>query len=555
MAHDSKTQTCPICWASLEGERWERLRQCPQCGRLWPLPARLRIAQLIEPLSFQEIDAELGSADPLRFNDGQPYPERLSAAQATTGLREAAITGVGRIAGCTVVLIVLDFTFMGGSMGSVVGEKIARAFERGVRDSLPVVSVVATGGARMQEGLLALLQMAKTVAAWQKHHDRGLPYLSILANPTTGGPYASFASRGDILIAEPGAMIAFAGPRVAQLAFEEPVPPELVKAETLLTHGHLDMVVPREKLTETVAGVLGYLARREGQEPGKQADRERRRRRKELDAWAVVQLARHSARPTSLDFVAHMVDEFIELHGDRMAGDDPALVGGLARLSGIRALVLAQERGRAGETGSPGGRIGPAGFRKATRLLRLAGRFGLPVITLVDTPGAQAGAAAAAGNVAGALSECLSVLLGLPVPTLAAVIGEGGSGGAVALAATDRVLMLENAIYSVISPEGAAAILHSSIERSADMARALRVTADDAQRLGVVDEVVAEPPGGAHTDTLAAARLLQAHLLLELRRLRRLSTKRLLEVRYKKYRGIGVVREPSRLRWLWRGRG
>ncbi len=535
--------SCPRCGNSVDesvlAASWY---VCPNCHAHLPMPASLRVAQLADARSFREWDRGLTSVDPLGFTDQKPYRERLAEARHLTGLREAVVTGQATLDGQPFVLVAFDFRFLGGTMGSAVGEKVARAFEGATRKRLPVIAVTASGGARMQEGMLSLLQMAKTAAAAGQHHSAGLPYIAVLANPTFGGVAASFGVRADVLVAEPEALVGFVGPRVVEMTTGEAAPEEAYRAETLLRHGLLDMVVPRGQQRR----VLSYLLRHLRPAPTGRAARPQLPPLPEpayLSAWETVQLARRVGRPTSVDYLSRVFDGFVELHGDRASGDDPAVVTGLAELAGQTVFVLAQERGRTEDEQARRrrGMALPEGFRKACRVMRLASKFQLPVVTLVDTPGAYPGPESERRGIAVAIAECLATMVALPVPTVAVVIGEGGSGGALALATADRVLMLEHAIYSVISPEGAAAILYRNAGRAPEVAEALRLTSSDLKRLGVVDRVVPEPPGGAHTDPQKAAELLRDHLVDALREVQAQPLRRLLRERYRRYRHIGQV--------------
>ncbi|MCC6626100.1 MAG: acetyl-CoA carboxylase carboxyl transferase subunit beta, partial [Chloroflexi bacterium] len=482
---------CPACRQPipLSADAW-RLRLCPTCGHHHTLGAAERVASLVDPGSFVETNRELVSADPLMFADTRSYPERLAEAQEKTGLAEAVLTGTARISGHGCVLIVCDFNFLGGSMGSVVGEKVALALELAADRRLPCIAVCASGGARMQEGMLSLVQMAKTSAAAVRLHGVRVPFVSVLTNPTTGGVYASFATQADIILAEPGALIGFAGPRVVEQTTGERLPPGSHTAEFVLAHGQIDAVVPRTRLRGTLATLLTLFVGGRAPEPTRHEapllapDRP--------SAWATVQLARHTGRPTTADYLHELVPNFVELQGDRVHGDDPALIGGLGSLDGVPIVIIGQERGH-DDPHRRGGRMHPDGYRKAIRMMRLAAHLRLPLLTLIDTPGAYPGLLAEEGNLAGALSQALGRLSVLPVPVVSVVIGEGGSGGALALGVADRVLMLENAVYSVIGPEGAAAILYRDAERAEEIAAKLKLTAHDCLALGVIDGIVPEP--------------------------------------------------------------
>jgi acetyl-CoA carboxylase carboxyl transferase subunit beta len=248
---------CPSCGEMLFNKQLDRNHNvCQNCGHHFKLDALARIEMLADPKSFNETDADMVSADPLRFVDSKPYPERITAAQAKSGHKDAVLTGEAQISGIPVVLGVMDFDFMGGSMGSVVGEKLTRAAERALSERKPLVIVSASGGARMQEGTIALMQLAKTVAAVARLDEAAVPFISVLTDPTTGGVLASFASLGDIVLAEPGALIGFSGARVTSETIGEKLPKGFQRSEFLLDHGFVDQVVPRTQLKERIAFFL-----------------------------------------------------------------------------------------------------------------------------------------------------------------------------------------------------------------------------------------------------------------------------------------------------------
>ncbi len=533
--------TCPSCGLAHPTQAAEeRGYVCAGCGRYLAMPSPARIRLLADPRTFRELDRGLISVDPLQFIDRRPYRERLIEARRQTGLREAVTTGICRIGGRPVVLAVFDFEFLGGTMGSVVGEKVAAAFEHATRRRIPLVSVAASGGARMQEGMLSLMQMAKVSAAAARHDREGLAFISILTDPTFGGVTASFASLGDVILAEPGAQIGFVGPRVIEQTTGATLPPDSHRAETVFQAGMLDLIVPREQLRETVTFLISHFSPVRG--PGPRPDRlPEGAAGGSLAAWEEVRLARQPGRPTALDYIARMTTGFVELHGDRQSGDDPAIVGGVAELDGQTVMILGHERGSTPERQAARhrGMAGADGYRKALRLMRLAAKFRIPVVTLIDTPGADPSYESERRGIAQALAGSLAGMAVLPTPIVAVIIGEGGSGGALALGVADRVLMLEHAIYSVISPEGAAAILYRDAGKAEALSGALKITAHDLRRLGVIDAVVPEPPGGAHLDHAATGASVRRHVVASLRALRRMPLARVLDRRYAKYRHIG----------------
>jgi len=253
----SHPNTCPSCHSHYRDDELERsFWVCEQCGHHFPMPARARIASLADAGSFSEQATELHSEDPLGFFDLRPYTERLAEAEMTTGLADAMVIGRAAIEGRQCELAVMDFSFMGGSMGSVVGEKLSRACDSAAEVGMPLVTVTSSGGARMQEGILALMQLPKTVAAVEDLHDSGQALLCVMAHPTTGGVLASFATLGDVLLAEPNALMSFAGPRVVQEITREKLPDDFGRAEQNLRYGHIDAIVPRQDLRPTLSRLL-----------------------------------------------------------------------------------------------------------------------------------------------------------------------------------------------------------------------------------------------------------------------------------------------------------
>ncbi|MDP8923670.1 MAG: acetyl-CoA carboxylase carboxyl transferase subunit beta [Chloroflexota bacterium] len=540
-SRSTEPSTCSRCRAELSGQAlFLRFGVCQVCRRHYPLSARRRLELLVDAGSFRETGQGLTTSDPLEFSDRLPYLERLTRAREQTGAEESVITGIGSINGRAAVLVVSEFEFLGGSMGTVMGEKVALAFDLAAARRLPLIAVTASGGARMQEGMLSLVQMANTAAAAMRLKQAGVPFVSILTDPTTGGVYASYASLGDVTLAEPGALIGFAGPRVFEVQTGQAPPEGVQSAEFLYEHGWLDAIADRTRLRDTLANLLQLF-----QNPWKVQARGEPAAyssppRSPVDAWATVQLARHRGRPTARYYIRRMLTPLVELHGDRHAGDDPAVVCGVGDLAGSTVVVVALERGDDTERAPRwNGRARPDGYRKALRAFRLAAQLHLPLLTLIDTPGAWLDSETDARGLAPSIATCLGVMAVLPVPTIAAVIGEGGSGGALALGVADRVLMQENAIYSVIAPEGAAAILYRSAERAPDVADALKLTATDCHALGVVDTVVPEPEGGSHEDPDYAVLVLKNFVLDALIDVRKTAPSKLIEQRSRKFRHMG----------------
>lgn len=520
---------CISCGADLrESETYQQVRICPSCRFHYTIGARRRIESLADPGTFRESNRSLISIDPIAF--AKAYKRRLFEEERRTGLADAIVTGSAQLDGRNVVLAVIDFRFMGGSIGSVVGEKLTQAMERAARQRRPLIVAVASGGARIQEGPLALLQSAKIALARQRLAAARAPFLCVLANPTLGAAYTSIGAPADYLIAEPGALVGYASARAAGSA-------EGQSAEDLLTRGLVDEVVDRGQHRELLAHVLTVLTSRTkvGVEDGEAPAQPEHIHGQ---AWNHVQISRHQQRPSALDFIGRMASTYVELRGDRTGMDTPAVTSGVGIIAGEAAVLIGQQR-VPGTTAAADSWLGPEGFRKATRALGVAARFGLPVITLIDTPGADPRAEAAASGLGPAMADCLGALAAVPAPTVAAIIGEGGSEAAAAFAVADRVLMLAHATYSVVSPERAAVLLHRDAARAEDVADSLHLTADACRELKVVDTVVPEPAGGAHADHDAAARFLRSALLRSLAELQGQSPHRLLRARYRRYRAVG----------------
>lgn len=516
---------CPRCGGELD-----QLRACRACGAPAALTAWQRIEQLVDRGSFQETERRLKSVDPIGFTDGlDSYAHQIAAAQEATGLQDAVVTGRAHLMGRRVVLAVFDFRFLGGSMGSVVGEKLARAFDVARRERVPAIVVCSSGGARIQEGMVALFQMAKTAILAARLHEQGVPLIVVLSDPTMGGVLASFASLGDVILAEPHARVSFVGPRVHEKAIGDVAPPGT--AEFALQNGSIDAVVERQSLRLVLGHLTGMLRvpqLRAGRRP-RVSDRAATVAEKR-SVWETVELARRPDRPSGRELLAGVFDDVVELHGDRVSEDDSSIAAAVVRLAGRVVVVVAQDR-----RSPTGGRTRASGYRKAQRAFALAERFNLPLVTMVDTPGAATDAEAEASGITAAIAESLARLGRLRTQVVSVVVGEGGSGGALALSTGDRLLMMENAIFSVIGPEAASTILYRDADHAHELAAMLKLTAADLLRLRIVDRIVMEQPPG-HEAPEAMAAVLRDTLIDELARLDGTSIKDLLTRREAKYR-------------------
>lgn len=469
---------------------------CPKCGGYFRVHARRRIEMVTDEGSFEEWDSDLQGGNPLEYKG---YEEKLEKLQEKTGLSEAVITGKAKIDGRETAIGVCDGRFLMASMGEAVGEKIARAVERATEERLPVILFACSGGARMQEGIVSLMQMAKTSAALKHHSDAGLLYISILTDPTTGGVTASFAMLGDVILAEPKALIGFAGPRVIEQTIGQKLPEGFQRAEFLLEHGFLDAIVERPQMKAVLSKILAL------HENGKGTDFNRKecaqdlvadgRKEEKLTAWQRVELSRRKDRPVGSDYIDELFTDFVEFHGDRYFADDKAIIGGVARFHGMPVTVIAQAKGRNTKENIERnfGMPKPEGYRKALRLMKQAEKFARPVICLVDTPGAFCGLEAEERGQGEAIARNIYEMSGLKVPVVSIIIGEGGSGGALAMATADEVWMLENSIYSILSPEGFASILWKDSSKAKEAAEVMKLTAENLKSQGIVERVFAEP--------------------------------------------------------------
>ncbi|MCD8015703.1 MAG: acetyl-CoA carboxylase, carboxyltransferase subunit beta [Lachnospiraceae bacterium] len=543
---------CKKCGAEFTAQELkDNFYICPKCGYQFRVHANRRIEMLLDAGTFEEWDTEMPEVNPLEYPE---YEDKLAAAKEKTSLNEAIVTGCGKINGQETVIMVCDCRFLMGSMGRNVGEKVTRAFERATERRLPVIGYAASGGARMQEGIVSLMQMAKTSAAVKNHSDAGLLYISVLTDPTTGGVTASFAMLGDIILSEPKALIGFAGPRVIEQTIRQKLPDGFQRAEFQQKHGFVDCVVER-KDQKAVLGML--LALHSGEqswqtwseennlhsssddtlpetvlrqiESWKDKTPKSRRapysgtmRQKTLNKIAkrstepleAVHQARKTGRLVASDYIRFLFKDFIELHGDRYFGDDAAIVGGIATYCGIPVTVIGQDRGKTPEEtiGRNFGMASPEGYRKSLRLMKQAEKFNRPIICFVDTPGAYPGMEAEERGQGEAIARNLFEMSTLKVPVLSIIIGQGGSGGALALAVANEVWMLENATYSILSPEGFASILWKDASRADEAVKLMKVTAQELYELGVIERIICEDEPAEEESLEEIAKIIDRHM-------------------------------------------
>ena len=521
---------------------------CPKCEGYFRIGTRTRIRMVADTGTFQEWFTDLETENPLEYPG---YEEKIANLQEKTKLHEAVTVGKCMVNGLETVLGVCDARFLMGSMGYVVGEKITRAFERATEEKLPVVLFTSSGGARMQEGIVSLMQMAKTSAAIRKHSEAGLFYLPVLTDPTTGGVTASFAMLGDVILAEPGALIGFAGPRVIAQTIGQKLPEGFQRAEFLVEKGIIDGVVERQELKETVWKLLKihqdsmqyiHYGKTQNVENFPEIRSSRGKAgtdgKSELTAWERVEISRSKERPTTLSYVQQIFDEFLELHGDRAFRDDGAVIGGIAMFSGQPVTVIGQQKGKNVKENiyRNFGMASPEGYRKALRLMKQAEKFGRPVVTFVDTPGAACGIEAEERGQGEAIARNLLEMSGIRTPMVSILIGEGGSGGALGLAVTDEVWMMENATYSILSPEGFASILWKDGKRAKEASEVMKITAKDLKNLRIIERVIREPEPANEENLPEIAEEIREDLDGFLRKSSQKTREEIVEERYERFR-------------------
>ena len=539
---------CNTCKNIIYKKEVTEFKLCPNCGAHFRMSPAERIKIICDEGSFKELDADMSTKNPMNYPD---YDKVIKKAKAKSGIKEGVVTGECTIGGFKTVIAIMDSHFMMGSMGSVVGEKITRAIEYSTENELPIIIFTTSGGARMQEGIVSLMQMAKTAEAVGQHDEAGLLYVTVLTDPTTGGVTASFAMLGDVILAEPGALIGFAGPRVIAQTIGQKLPEGFQRAEFLVEKGIIDGVVERQELKETVWKLLKihqdsmqyiHYGKTQNVENFPEIRSSRGKAgtdgKSELTAWERVEISRSKERPTTLSYVQQIFDEFLELHGDRAFRDDGAVIGGIAMFSGQPVTVIGQQKGKNVKENiyRNFGMASPEGYRKALRLMKQAEKFGRPVVTFVDTPGAACGIEAEERGQGEAIARNLLEMSGIRTPMVSILIGEGGSGGALGLAVTDEVWMMENATYSILSPEGFASILWKDGKRAKEASEVMRITAKDLKNLRIIERVIREPEPANEENLPEIAEEIREDLDGFLRKSSQKTREEIVEERYERFR-------------------
>jgi acetyl-CoA carboxylase carboxyl transferase subunit beta len=445
--------------------------------------ARELLDLVLDPESFESWDEPIDIS-----HHPAPYQDELRAAAAKAGTDESVLTGRGLMRGRPVALIANEFLFLGGSIGRAAAARITGAVRRATAERLPLLATTASGGTRMQEGTPAFVQMVEISRAVMDHRAAGLPYLVYLRHPTTGGVYASWGSLAHITVAEPGALIGFLGPKVYRALNGTPFPDDVQTAENLAAKGVIDAVVPAEALPELVDQALAVLIDppKPGTLPQPPADPPSSPRR----AWDSIETTRSSDRVGVRDLLKYAATDTLRLRGTDEGEIDATVLLAITRLDGQPCVLVGQDRARQ----TPSTPMGPAALREARRAMRLAEELRLPLVTVIDTPGAELSPSAEERAIAGEIARCIAELSTMTVPTIAVLLGQGCGGGALALLPARTVIAAENAWLAPLPPEGASAIMHGDLDHAAAMAEAQRVRAVDLLADGTVQVVVPEAP-------------------------------------------------------------
>ncbi len=443
--------------------------------------AKEMLGLVLDAGSFESWDEPV---DISRHGDG--YRRALEAAAEKAGTDESVITGRGLVRGRQVCVVVNEFRFLAGSIGIAAARRIEAAVRRATAEGLPVLATTASGGTRMQEGTPAFVEMVGITRALMAHRAAGLPYLVYLRHPTTGGVFASWGSLAHVTVAEPGALIGFLGPKVYEALNGKTFPPDVQTAENLAQHGIIDAVAPAEEVPALVELALRVLVDPPETPvlPHRTGDPDPAR-----PAWDSISQTRAEGRAGVRELLRYGARGTIRLRGTDEGEQDATVIIALTRLDGQPCVLVGQDRTRQ----SPSTPMGPGALREARRAMRLANELGLPLVTVIDTPGAELSRRAEEGSIAGEIARCIATMTTMTVPTLSVVLGQGCGGGALALLPADVVIATENAWLSPLPPEGASVIVHGDVEHAAEMASAQGVRAVDLYAAGTVHHVVPEP--------------------------------------------------------------
>lgn len=537
-------QVCFTCKTDIaNSSKYKYFKVCSNCNFHFHMPAKDRINSIIDSGSLKEINKNLTSSfEQIAQGEIEKYDEKIKTDQFRTGLNEAVITGTAEINDNELVIIALDFGFLGGSMGLIVGEKIALAYELAAKKQLPVVTIINSGGSRIQEGVISLMQMSKTVSAANLLKNSNIPMISILCNPSTGQTMSSFATLSDIIIGEPGARIGYSSYRKLKSKNTDELKDKYT-SEDFLKKGFVDLVIERNDLRYQLSTIISILKPKYSFNPKKIkiSPKKKFKYNEPLDS---LKISRNLKRPKSSDYINYIFSDFIELHGDRIENDDDSVKIGIGKITNQPFLLIAQERKVLSKTNNNvkrnyNNKILPSGFRKASRALDLAEKFKIPCLCLVDSVYPELSLKSEYSGLAYSISELISKKLSLETPILSVIIGEGGSETALAFSIADTIMMQKNSIFTPLSPEEAAKIKLGDSRKVKEISRIMKFTSQDCLDLGIIDRVIDEPQDGSHQNHAEASRILQESIIEELSLIRDVYPKTLAKRRSKKFRKMG----------------
>ena len=537
-------EICFACKIDLNNSsKYRNFKICAECNFHFHIPAKERINLIIDRGTFKEINKNLSSNfEQIAQEELENYDEKIKSDQFRTGLNEAVVTGTAKINGEDIIIIALDFGFLGGSMGLIVGEKVALAYELASKKNLPAITIINSGGSRIQEGVISLMQMSKTVSSANLLKNSNIPMITILCNPSTGQTMSSFATISDIIIGEPGAKIGYSSYRKLKNKNSDDSRKQYT-SEEFLTNGFIDLVVSRDELKYKISVLISILKPKYSYK-SKKLKITKNKNLKFNNALESLKISRNIDRPKSSIYINNIFSEFIELHGDRIGNDDNSVIIGIGKIVNEPFVLVAQERRVITKSNNNVSRnynnkIMPSGFRKANRALKLAEKFKIPCLCLVDAVYPELSLKSEYSGLAYSISELLSNKLSLETPILSIIIGEGGSETALAFSIADSIMMQKNSIFTPLSPEEAAKIRLGDSRKVKEISNMMRFTSEDCLKLGIIDRVIDEPNEGSHQNHLESSKLLQEGIIEELSLIKNVYPKTLAKRRANKFRKMG----------------
>ena len=465
----------------------DELFVCKTCGNNSYITAKQRIANISDENTFKEL-----SFNKIDISKKCNYEDKINKAKENTDLNEAILIGTCSIGGIKVVLGVMESKFMMGTLSVSVGETITRAFEYATDNKLPVILLCASGGARIQEGLFSLVQMAKVNAAIKRHSDKGLLYISCLTNPTMGGVTASFGLLGDINIAEKNSQIGFAGKSIIENLYNEILDSNFQTEQYNENNGMIDIIADRKDIRNILLDLLKMI--NNNNKVVRIDNKDENESKTNDDLLGILKNVRDIDRFKGKDYLISIFDKYIELKGDRINSNDTSILSGIGNIDNKSFIFNIQNKGRTLKENKETnyGLTRPEGYRKALRISKLAEKFNIPIINIIDSSGADPSIYSEENGQARAIADCLYTFLDLKTIIISIVVGEGSSGGALALSVCDSIGMLENSIYTVISPEAYLKIMHKEEQVSNELLKSMRFTANDLFEDKIIDEVISE---------------------------------------------------------------